>query len=144
MSEGETGDETLQIRLLGELAVARRDEALELPASKKARALLGYLVATGRQHLRERLCELLWDGPDDPRAGLRWALAKIRPIVDDRGCRRLATDREHVTFTATSVDVDVTAVRRLGDVAAASTEALEVAARRFRGPSSRGWTFRAA
>ena len=73
------GQKALTIRLLGELAVVRGGEALELPASKKARALLGYLVATGRSHMRERLCELLWDGPDDPRAQLRWSLWKLRP-----------------------------------------------------------------
>ena len=45
-------------------------KTLPLPASKKTRALLGYVVATGRPHLREKLCELLWPGPDDPRAAL--------------------------------------------------------------------------
>src|SRR4051794_11283622 len=132
------GHKPLAIRLLGELAVSRNGEAEELPASRKARALLGYLVATGRPHLRERLCELLWDGPDDPRAGLRWALAKLRPVVSERGCERLVADREHVSFSATAVEVDLTAVRALGDTAAASTEALEAAAARFQGPFLEG------
>ena len=47
--------------MLGELQVLWRDRPAPLPASKKARALLGYLVVTGRQHTRERLAELLWD-----------------------------------------------------------------------------------
>src|SRR5215470_5356868 len=115
---------TLKIRLLGELAVVRGGEVRELPASKKARALLGYLVATGRPHMRERLCELLWDGPDDPRAGLRWALAKLRPVVAEQGQDRLVTDRDHVEFAAAAVDVDVAAIRAFGDVAAATTETL--------------------
>ena len=49
----------LEIRLLGELTVLRDGRAVELPASKKTRALLGYLVATGKPQLRERFCELL-------------------------------------------------------------------------------------
>jgi DNA-binding SARP family transcriptional activator len=72
----------LAIRLLGSLEVRRNGEALELPASRKSRALLAYLVATGRAHSRSHLCGLLWDGPDDPRAALRWSLTKLRPLVD--------------------------------------------------------------
>jgi DNA-binding SARP family transcriptional activator len=132
------GQKSLVIRLLGELAVVRDGVPHELPASKKARALLGYLVATGRPHLRERLCELLWDGPDDPRAGLRWALAKLRPVVSERSCERLVADREHVSFAATAADIDVASVRALGDVAATGTEALEAAAARFGGPFLEG------
>ena len=66
------------IRLLGELQLVGCDgRAVALPASRKTRALLGYLIATGQPHRRERLCDLLWDGPDDPRAELRWSLSKI-------------------------------------------------------------------
>src|SRR5215471_7491032 len=132
------GQKPLKIRLLGELAVVRGGEARGLPASKKARALLGYLVATGRPHLRERLCELLWDGPDDPRASLRWALAKLRPVVSEHGYERLVTDRDHVEFAAAAVDVDVAEIRALGDVAASTTEALQSAAARFAGPFLEG------
>jgi DNA-binding SARP family transcriptional activator/predicted ATPase len=134
MGAQHSGQKRLRIRLLGELTVLRDGTVEALPASKKARALLGYLVATGRSHLRERLCELLWDGPDDPRAALRWALAKLRPILSARGCERLVTDRDHVEFAPTAVEVDVAAVRALGDVDAASTEALEAAVSHFRGP----------
>jgi DNA-binding SARP family transcriptional activator len=138
MSAAESGQQPLEIRLLGEIAVTRGGQAQELPASKKTRALLGYLVATGRPHMRERLCELLWDGPDDPRAGLRWALAKLRPVLSDRGPARLVTDREHVEFAPIAVDVDVVAIRALGDLASASTDALEAAAARFGGPFLEG------
>ena len=63
---------------------ARRSAGLE-----ESRALLAYLVATARAHRRERLCELLWDAPDDSRASLRWSLAKVRPLVDEKGVTRL-------------------------------------------------------
>ena len=73
----------LEIRTLGGLAVIRDGESVTLPASRKTRALLAYLAVTARSHRRERLCELFWELPDDPRGALRWSLAKIRPLVDD-------------------------------------------------------------
>ena len=108
---------------------------MALPASKKSRALLGYLVATGRPQLRESLCDFLWAGPDDPRAALRWSLTKIRAIVDDGKARRLSADRERVAFEPAGAGVDLARVRDLvgGDVGAASTEALRSAAGHFRG-----------
>src|SRR5580698_8246834 len=90
----------LEIRLLGELRVVRGGQPLGLPASKKTRALLGYLVASGRPHLRQKLCELLWPGPDDPRAALRWSLTKIRALLDEPSAARLIADRERVAFEA--------------------------------------------
>ena len=84
----------IEIRLLGELEVQRDGKTVPLPPSKKTRALLAYLVGSGRPQLRDRLCGLLWDGPDDPRAELRWSLTKLRPLMD--GC--LVADRERVEF----------------------------------------------
>lgn len=130
----------LEIRLLGELELALDGRPRELPASKKTRALLGYLASTGRAQRRERLCELLWDGPDDPRAGLRWSLAKLRPLIDEGGVTRLAADRERVSFESHGAEVDVVSIRaRLsGGVAAQSTEQLGDIARSFRGPFLEG------
>jgi DNA-binding SARP family transcriptional activator/DNA-binding XRE family transcriptional regulator len=91
----------IEIRLLGELEVQRDGKTVPLPPSKKTRALLAYLVGSGRPQLRDRLCELLWDGPDDPRAELRWSLTKLRPLMD--GC--LVADRERVEFRDGSVDL---------------------------------------
>lgn len=97
----------LQISLLGELQVATPETVLTLPASKKTRALLAFLAATGRPHRRERLCELFWDLPDDPRAALRWALTKLRKIVDTPDRTRIVADRERVYFDTEGVDVDI-------------------------------------
>lgn len=66
---------------------------VELPKSRKTRALLAYLVLSERPVPRERLCELLWDIPDDPRAALRWSLSKLRPLTNSEGCERLCADR---------------------------------------------------
>ena len=79
----------LRICLLGELRVLRCGNPVALPASKRSRALLGYLVGVGRAESRQALCDLLWDGPDDPRAELRWSLSKLRPVVDDAGATRI-------------------------------------------------------
>jgi DNA-binding SARP family transcriptional activator len=128
----------LEIRLLGELTVLRAGRALPLPASKKTRALLGYLVLVNGAAPRSRLCELFWEGPVDPRAALRWSLTKLRPLLDDHGdsaARRLAGDRERVGFEPAGAEIDVVAVRRAveGGVEQAPTPALATAAARFRG-----------
>lgn len=87
------------------------DRDVPLPASRKARAVLGYLAATARPVRRERLCELFWDLPDDPRGSLRWALSKLRPAVDTAGVTRLVADRERVAFAAGDAHVDLHAIR---------------------------------
>ncbi|HTR51272.1 MAG TPA: BTAD domain-containing putative transcriptional regulator, partial [Kofleriaceae bacterium] len=128
----------LEIRLIGELVVARDGQPLALPASKKTRALLAYLAATGKPQLRERLCALLWDGPDDPRAALRWSLTKLRPLVDDARQPRLVADRERVELVPGDALIDLARVRAAvpggaAGVARASTEALAAVAPAIRG-----------
>jgi DNA-binding SARP family transcriptional activator len=124
--------DVLEVRVLGELEVLRDGKRVALPASKRTRALLGYLVATRQSVLRERLCDLLWDGPDDPRAALRWSLAKLRPIVDDKATR-LVADRERVSFDAQGARVDLSALKETGELAAATVAALEKQLGAFRG-----------
>ena len=48
----------IDLQLLGEVQVLRDGARIELPPSRKTRALLAYLVATGRPHRREHLCTL--------------------------------------------------------------------------------------
>lgn len=129
----------LQLSLIGELTVVRDDQAQALPASKKTRALLAYLAVTGRPQLREKLCGILWDGPDDPRAALRWSLTKLRPLVDDDEATRLVADRERVELVPAGAAIDLAVVRAAvpGGVAAgiprAATDALRAAAAHIRG-----------
>src|SRR6185369_7378723 len=101
----------LHINLLGPLEIRRGKQIVELPSSKKTRALLGYLVANARTHRRDRLTELLWDIADDPKGGLRWCLTKIRPLVDDRERTRILADRETVEFRAEEAQVDLYVLR---------------------------------
>jgi DNA-binding SARP family transcriptional activator len=103
VSEGD-----FEIHTFGELEILRRGARVELPQSKKARALLGYLAATARPHLRSTLCDLLWDGPEDPRGSLRWSLSRLRASIGDR----LSADRNHVSIEQPESFVDVLQVQR--------------------------------
>jgi len=104
----------LKIRLLGEMAILRGGEPLAFPPSKKTRALLAYLVATGRPQRRERLCSMLWELPDDPRGALRWSLSKVRALVDEPdGASRVVADRETVAFVAEGTACDLHALREV-------------------------------
>ena len=68
----------IRVRMLGPLTISRDGIALQLPASRKVRALFAYLAMAPHPVGRSRLCELLWDVPNDPRGELRWCLSKLR------------------------------------------------------------------
>src|SRR5678809_934676 len=96
---GETVENALDVRLLGSPSITRRGEVIPLPRSRKVRALLAFL-AIGRQPVsRSRLCDLLWDVPNDPRGELRWCLSKLRGLLDD--------DRKRVITAGDTVSLDL-------------------------------------
>jgi DNA-binding SARP family transcriptional activator/tetratricopeptide (TPR) repeat protein len=103
----------LEIQLLGELTVLSKGLVRALPASRKARSLLAYLVATGVAERRERLCDLLWDGTSDPRAELRWCLSRLKAVLEEDGQKRLTADRERVAFEPNGAIVDLAALEAL-------------------------------
>ncbi|WP_227369758.1 alpha/beta hydrolase [Halomonas sp. M20] len=120
----------LTIRTLGELAVNRDGEYVPLPASKKTRALLVYLVLTARPQRRDRLCEMFWEVPDDPRGALRWSLCKLRLVVNDATIERLVADRERVTFLELQIEIDIHRLAaRLKQPDLQAAELIEMAAR---------------
>lgn len=122
------------------MAVLHDDTPLNLPRSKKARALLAYLVATGHTYGRDQLCDLLWEGPADPRAELRWTLSKIRPLLDDAGEKRLVADQRCVGFEAGNSAIDLLQLRNLWVDAPTDTDTatLQQAAGLLRGPFLQG------
>jgi pimeloyl-ACP methyl ester carboxylesterase/DNA-binding SARP family transcriptional activator len=126
---------TLAIHVLGEIQVLKGKTQQHFPQSRKTRALLAYLVLTGRRHRRERLCDLLWDLPDDPRASLRWSLSRLRSLVDEPGQVRIHADREYVFFDAEGSSVDLFDIRRelAGGANALSTQRLLDLAGQFQG-----------
>lgn len=96
----------LELRLFGDIVVMRNGERLALPQSKKTRALLAYLALKGAPERRERLCEIFWQVPDDPRGSLRWSLSKLRGLVNDESAVRIKADRERAAFDTSGVHVD--------------------------------------
>jgi pimeloyl-ACP methyl ester carboxylesterase/DNA-binding SARP family transcriptional activator len=128
-------DHTLRIRVLGEFLVLKGKTEQDLPKSRKTRALLAYLILSGRRHRRDRLCELLWDLPDDPRASLRWSLSRVRSLVEEPGRERIVADREYVFFDPTGASVDLFEIRRelAGGANTLSTQRLLDLAGQFRG-----------
>jgi DNA-binding SARP family transcriptional activator len=108
----ETPLKTIEIRMLGPLAVRRHGAVLPLPASRKVRALFAYLALAPQPVTRGRLCELLWDVPNDPRGELRWCLTKIRGLIDEPGRRRLETPGDGVWLDLSDCFVDAIEVER--------------------------------
>lgn len=101
----------LEISLLGELALRRDGAPVPLPASRKTRAMLVYLLLCEGPQRRERLCEIFFDIPDDPRAALRWSLSKIRGLLGDRA-GLLDAGRELVTLDRAGFELDVDRLER--------------------------------
>ncbi|PTY38501.1 guanylate cyclase [Saccharospirillum sp. MSK14-1] len=97
----------LTLQTLGEFSIAWDDQPVALPSSKRTRALLAYLAMTARPHRRDRLCEVFWKLPDDPRGALRWSLSKIRRLVNQSDVERLAADRERVALLTADIEIDV-------------------------------------
>ena len=102
----------LDVRLLGDFELSLDGEPVTLPASRKTRALLAYLIVTDRPQRRERLCELFWDLPDDPRASLRWSLSKLRHVINDDDNERLTADRERVRFEPVGARTDLNRIKK--------------------------------
>ncbi|HEU4958478.1 MAG TPA: hypothetical protein VFT40_12725 [Sphingomicrobium sp.] len=111
----------MQLRLLGPMAVIADGKALQLPASRKTRALLGYLAAEGKPVRRDRLTHLFWEVPDDPKGALRWSLSKLRGLFGES----IVADRETAALDASAIDIDYAGLRNsIADLPAARTDTL--------------------
>ena len=99
-------DASVAVRLFGPFTVVRNGSAAALPASRKVRALIAYLVMAPRPIHRDKLCELLWDVPDDPRGALRWCLTKVRGLLDEPDHKRVKAENDWVSIDASTVEVD--------------------------------------
>ncbi len=123
------------LRLLGPLAFSRDGVPVVLPASRKVRALLAYLVLTGRSATRSHLCELLWDLPSDPRGELRWSLSKLRGVLDEPARKRVIAEGDGVRLELADCSVDTQDIARMlrPGVATLPVETLAALAGRFAG-----------
>ena len=118
----------IEVRLIGDLEVIRNGESVKLPNSRKTRALLAYLILNPGSHRRERLCEVFWQVPDNPRGALRWSLSKLRHIVDEADTKRIVADRENVAFDTIDTHVDIIDLRNAvsaGELTDFNTEELK-------------------
>lgn len=88
---------------------------MPVPASRKTRAIAGFLMLAERPVSRQRLCELFFDIPDDPRAALRWSLTKLRPLLDDAHQVRLRSERDTLQFDPAGTRVDALQLLALAD-----------------------------
>jgi DNA-binding SARP family transcriptional activator/TolB-like protein len=100
------------VRLLGPLAVSVDGVERALPASRKVRALLAFLAVAPASVTRSRLCELLWDVPNDPRGELRWSLSKLRSVLDAGDRRRIVARGDALELDLTECDVDALTLAR--------------------------------
>lgn len=101
-----------QLRLFGPLALLRDGAAVPLPPSRKVRLLVAYLSLAPHPVSRERLCELFWQVPNDPRGELRWCLSKLRGLLDEPGRPRVLADQGRVALDLEGYDVDALRVLR--------------------------------
>ncbi len=127
----------LDVDLLGPVRVCRGGFEIELPASRRVRALLVYLALMPRGASRSQLCTLLWDGAADPRGELRWCLSKLRRVLDEAGRTRVFVESDRVRLDLTDCRVDVAAVEGSNMQALAPDEAGTLAAA-FRGELADG------
>jgi len=125
----------IAIGMLGPLTVERDGLAVHLPASRKICALLAYLALSPDPVSRNRLCDLLWNLPNDPRGELRWCLSKIRAILDEPGRRRVTTTGDLVRLDLHDCCVDALEVERrvAGGIHLLDPGALQSLAELFRG-----------
>ena len=121
----------IEVKLLGSLSVVRDGRDVPLVRSRKTRALLAYLAAVDRPQRRERLCELFWDVPDDPRGALRWSLSKLRLILGEA----LDAGHDTIALDTNAVSVDYRRVRETlsRDLRQVGVPELEELALLFRG-----------
>jgi DNA-binding SARP family transcriptional activator len=104
----------LFVRLLGPVGVTRNDVPVALPRSRKVRALLALLALESSPLSRSRLCDLLWNVPNDPRGELRWCLSKLRGVLDDAGRRRIVTSgHDHISLDLSDCLVDAIEIDRV-------------------------------
>jgi DNA-binding SARP family transcriptional activator len=126
---------SLRVQMLGPLSVFRDGGALPLPASRKARALLAFLVLAPRPVARAELCDLLWDAPNDPRGELRWSLSKIRGVLDGPERSRVQATADMIGLDVADCHVDAIEIVRAtqAGIETLSTEALHALAALFTG-----------
>jgi len=85
---------TLIVHLLGSAEISCDDQPIKIRGYKPL-ALLTYLLITEKTHSRQHLIDLLFDGPSDPKANLRWTLCELQRAI---GSGYILANRREITF----------------------------------------------
>jgi class 3 adenylate cyclase/DNA polymerase III delta prime subunit len=90
----------LRVRLIGEMVLELDGEPVELPVSRRARALLGILALERRTHPRGQLAARFWPDvlDESARTSLRSALSALRRPLGADADRYLIATREGVAL----------------------------------------------
>src|SRR2546421_4853326 len=88
----------LRVRLLGDLAIEVDGTAVEPPASRRARALLGWLALDSRMHPRSGLAARFWPDvlDESARTSLRSALSALRRALGPGSEQYVIAGRDEV------------------------------------------------
>ena len=126
----------ISVRLLGAPEVVHDGVVRPFPTSRKVVMVLGYLAVASRPVARSQLCDLLWDGPNDPRGELRWCLSKLRRLLASGTRETIQTQGDHLALTLADAEIDVRAIQGAAreGLAGLGTMELESLAERFAGP----------
>ena len=133
----------LRIRLLGGLEITGNCNAGAQVMSRKAKALVAYLVLQhGRMQSREKLAAMFWQNSSEGKArtNLRQALSSIRKDLNGDKAAYLVTDGDQVSLTGQDIDLDVAIFERL--VAEATPDALKRAAVLYKGDLLDGFSLK--
>ena len=103
--------------MMGGFRLTQNGSNIDLPKSKKTRALLAYLIVTGRPQRRESLCELFWETSHDPKASLRWSLSQLKKVADQIGVAFLEIDRERVHVNSDLIEIDAAEIYAANEAA---------------------------
>jgi DNA-binding SARP family transcriptional activator len=109
MTEAASAQGVLSIQVLGKFALRLHGRAIELP-SRKARALLGYLVLNeSSNETRERLIGILWSTSDTEhaRGSLRQCLREIKAALPESAFDGLQAGRLAIALDRGRLDVDL-------------------------------------
>src|SRR4051812_9968967 len=90
----------VRVRVLGELALEVDGTDVELPASRRARSLLGLLAVDRRAHQRSQLAARFWPDvlDESARTSLRSALASLRRSLGPDADRYLLAGRDSIAL----------------------------------------------
>ena len=109
IGEGEAG--RLRLNIIGKFSASV--DGHEVSLSRKAQALLGYMIlSSSRQLPRSKFVGLLWSEKEDPLAkgSLRQSLSQIQRELRALGCKHFHADQLNVTFEIEQVACDVTEI----------------------------------